>query len=101
MEARQAHKAVEERANASVGALAEVRTVLNFPFDTVNRCLLFTTQLEKEDKLNRGHIIRFYLDHSQKMEKTWENMVELVANMTPEGPETRGTQAPKELATLV
>lgn len=42
MEARHAQKAMEERANASARALAEVQTALNFPIDTVNESLLFT-----------------------------------------------------------
>ena len=55
---------------------------MDFPVDTVNRNLLFTTFLEKEGKLNRPQIIRFLMDHARNMEHTWDNMQVLVANIT-------------------
>lgn len=36
-------KEAEDKANAYARALAEVRAVINFPIDTVNRSLLFIT----------------------------------------------------------
>ena len=94
-------KEAEERAQGSALALVEVRKNLDFPVDTVNRSLLFTAQLEKEGCTNRGQIIRFLMEHSRKMETTWKLMQGLVANMKPEGPEERATQAPEDLATPV
>ena len=62
---------------------------MSFPVDTVNRSLLFTAFLEKEGKINRSQIIRFLMDHAQKMEHTWDNMQVLVANITPaSGPQS-------------
>jgi hypothetical protein len=85
----------QEKANASGLALAEVQTALSFPADTVNRALLFTENLERDEKLNRGQIIRFLLDHSKKMEKTWSRMQELIRNMFPPPPIAAGTQTPE------
>lgn len=99
VEARQAQKAGKERANASARALAKVVTALNFLVDSINQTLLFRGRLEKEDKVNRGQIIRFLLDQNWKMESTWEQMRELMANMTPEGPEARRTSKLEDLAT--
>ena len=84
----------QEKANASGKAMEEVRTALSFPVDTVNRALLFTETLERDEKLNRGQIIRFLLDHGRKMEKTWSRMQELVRNMFPPPPIAAGPQSP-------
>ena len=100
-QAEEARRVAEEKAKASALALAEIRKVLDFPVDTIHRSLLFTERLETEGKLNRGQIIRFLNDHGRKMEKTWGQMRELVANLAPEGPEERSTQAPEDLVTPV
>lgn len=81
--------------------MAEVWTALDFSLHTVNLSLSFTARLEKEDQLNTRQIIRFLLDHNQKMEKRWKLMQMLVANMTPEGSEAHGTQALEFLATPI
>lgn len=57
--------------------------------------------MEEEDKLNRGQIIRFFLDYSRKMEKMWELMQEMVANMTLEGFKACGTKVVDDHATPV
>ena len=85
-------KEAEVRANASAQALAGVKEALAIPVDVFNKAHLFEARLERDDQLSRGPIIRFLTDQSRKMEKTWEQMRELVANMTPEGPAAQGTQ---------
>ena len=55
--ARAEQWAAKCRADASAQTLAQVRTALNFPVDTVNRRLLFINFLEKEGKINRPQII--------------------------------------------
>ena len=77
-------------------ALTEVRSALNFPADTVNRALLYTKNLERDEKLNRAQIIRFLLDHSRKMEKTWGKMQELANNMASGLPRASETQLPED-----
>lgn len=94
LEARRQKEEAEERANASAKALGEVRNALEFPADTVNRSLLYTEELEKGERLNRGQIIRFLLDHGRKMEGTWEKMQQLVRNMSVAFPTSQGTQTP-------
>ena len=77
-------RAVEEAhewALAFALALSKVRTALSFPVDMVNRALLFTEDLEWDEKLNCGQIIRFLLDHGRKMEKTWVKMLYLVNHL--------------------
>ena len=73
-EERKARELAEQRANESARALVEVRDALNFPVDTVNRSILFTAGLEKEDRMTRGQMIKFLLEHGRKMERTWEKM---------------------------
>lgn len=101
VDVEQARKVAEECANQSAWALADVQTALSFLVDNVNRSLLFSARLEKVSKLNWGEIIRFLLDHSRNMERTWEHMQELAANMTPEGREALTTLVRAELATPI
>lgn len=63
MAAQQSEKSTIERANHSGWALAEVKNALNFPVDCVNRSLLFSARLERDEKLYKRQIIRFLLDH--------------------------------------
>ena len=98
---RTAHRSEEEaqaKANTSGRAMVEVCEALSFPVDTVNRALLFTENLERDEKLNRGQIIRFLMDHSRRMEKTWSCMQELVWNMFPPPPIAQGSQVPEDSA---
>ena len=94
--AQTARTEAEAKADASARLLVEVRAALSFPVDTVNRSLLYTESLEKQEKLTRGQIIRFLLDHSRKMETTWKKMQELVQHLIPEAPRACGTQVPEE-----
>lgn len=101
MASQQSEKAAVKRANWSRWALAEVRSYLNFLVDIVNRSFLYNARMEKEGKITRGQIICFLLDHSYKMEKTWEHMQEMAVNMAKAGPEGLQIPATKELLTLV
>ena len=69
-----------------------MKEALAIPVDVFNKAHLFEARLERDDQLSRGPIIRFLTDQNRKIEKTWEQMRELVANMTPEGPAAQGTQ---------
>ena len=79
--ARRECAAAELQAEDFARALADVRDALNFPVDIVNRSLLFTNFLEKDGKINRAQIIRFLMDHAQKMEATWDKVQVLVSNV--------------------
>lgn len=57
----------------------------------VNRARLFDERFEREEKLNRGHIIRYLNDQVRKIEKTWTKMQLFVGNMEPV---RQGTQTP-------
>ena len=95
-EAHRTTREAQEKAAASGQALTEVRSALNFPVDTVNRALLYIENLERDENLNRAQIIRFLLNHSRKMEKTWDKMQELVNNMAPELPKPCEIQVPED-----
>ena len=95
--ARRECAAAELRAEDSARALADVRDALNFPVDIVNRGLLFTNFLEKDGKINRAQIIRFLMDHAQRMESTWDKMQVLVSNMRGrDGQQTETVTPPKQ-----
>ena len=98
--ARMEMEEAKRQADTSARALVEVRTALAFPVDTVNRSLLYTEQLEKEEKLNRSQIIRFLHDHSRKMEVTWTKMQLLAGSLLHNTPEPAGTpmsEAPRKV----
>lgn len=52
----------------------------------MNKARLFEEQVEKEEKLNRGHIIRYLSNQARKMEKTWAQMKLLVGSAVLDGP---------------
>ena len=56
-EAHRTTREGQEKATASGRALTEVRSALNFLADTVNKALLYTENLERDEKLNRAQII--------------------------------------------
>lgn len=65
MEIRKTEKELEEAKNrvmASKQALHEVKDNLALPLDVINKARLFEERLEKEEKLSRGHIIRYLGD---------------------------------------
>lgn len=66
-------------------ALREVKETVSLPLDVLNKARLFEEQLEKEEKLSRGHIIRYLGDQARKMERTWGHMQLLVKTLLPEG----------------
>lgn len=99
--AKHARKVAAKEANWSGWALADVQAAVSLPIDIVNRSLLLSARLEKEGNLNCRQIIRFVLDHNRKMERIWEQMQELAANMTPAGLEDLVIPTLKDLATLV
>lgn len=48
-------------------ALREIKAALSLPVDVVNKARLFDEQLEKEERLSQGHIIRFFGDQARKI----------------------------------
>lgn len=54
---------------------------LLIPIDVVNRARLFDMCLEREDRLNRGHIIWYVNDQVWKMEKISVQMQLLVESV--------------------
>ena len=90
-------ESAKEKARSSGRALAEVKAAVDFPVDTANRARLYDRSLEGMDTKNLSKIIRFLMDHSKEMDKTWSKMRTLVTNMTTAAPTSCGTQLPEQL----
>lgn len=82
----------KDRAVISREALMEIKEALSLLIDVVNKAKLFNEQMEKQEKLNRGHIIRYLSDQARKMEKTCRQMQLMVGSLVPKGSVQEGTQ---------
>lgn len=85
-------KEAKDRVDASGKALIEVKEALTLWVDLINKARLFDEKLEKKDKLNRRHIIRYLNDQAQKMERTWGQIQFVVKNLVLGGLVQQGTE---------
>lgn len=82
-DARRESATAQARLVETVRTVAEVKADLEVPVEVASQAAMFREWLHRNETPDRVHIIRYLVDRHRKMEKTCDQLRELVAQIPP------------------